>query len=198
VDGCGSLGAVENPRRRVIERRQLEQDTWWGVAGGATRSHQLIADPLSATVVTGALRSVRAPKEPRRILAVLDTHERSHDVRELAFALSKKHGAQLTFTTIVPCCFPWAAGAGIGLPLPSVEELDDEAERVLASALQDIPYGLNVEAVVDRGFGLEALLRRIDLGAHDLVILRRTVTSLLLRYRTASKVIEVRSRSVRT
>ncbi len=144
-------------------------------------------------MVSRGLRSRDTSKKPNRILAVLDTHPRSRDVRELALALSNKYSAHLTFTTTVPPCFPWATCAGISLPLPSAQELDDEARRLLALASQDIAYGLHVMTVVDRGFAVDALLRRIDLGAHDLVVLRRTATSLMLRRRTLTKVIEVTS-----
>jgi hypothetical protein len=77
------------------------------------------------------------------------------------------------------------------LPLPSAEELDSEGERLLALASRDSPRDLPAATVRDRGFAVDALVKRIDVGAHDLVILRRSLISLLLPHRTLSRVIEI-------
>jgi hypothetical protein len=129
----------------------------------------------------------------RRILAVLDAHAQSRTVCKLGISLSEVYEAHLTFTIIVPLCFPWVACAGIPVPLPSIDELEAEADDVLASALRRHGAPLNVKKVIDRGPAVRTLLARIDLGEHDLVVLRRSPTSALLRLRARrrTRIVEV-------
>jgi nucleotide-binding universal stress UspA family protein len=56
-------------------------------------------------------------------------------------------------------------------PVPTEDELVRRAEEVLARAEALVPEDVPVVTVIRRGAAAEAILERIELGGHDLVVM---------------------------
>jgi nucleotide-binding universal stress UspA family protein len=106
---------------------------------------------------------------PHNILVAFDDSPQAWGALEHAAALAGASGAGLTLLTVVhqPRAFvsPYAA------PIPSVEELLQEAEAELAAAVQSLPKELAVKSLALAGDPAHEIVRQSEQGGHDLIVM---------------------------
>ena len=104
------------------------------------------------------------------ILVAVDGSRAAARALEEAIDLARGEGARLTLISVaVPprrlFTPPYA------LPVPSDDQLEEEAVRILERAEALVPDGVPVSTVVRRGSASKAILERIEDGEHDLVVM---------------------------
>jgi hypothetical protein len=109
---------------------------------------------------------------PRRVLAVLECVPSDEAVREQAVAVASECGAYLTLVAVAPLPFRFNPGPYC-IPRVSSEELRAQAAAVLVRAAALVPPDIPLITGVDQGKTADVIARRVESGAHDLVIVRR-------------------------
>ena len=95
---------------------------------------------------------------------------RRSDGHQLTIDLARGEGARLTLISVAASPRILTTGPHIP-PVPTEDELVRHAEKVLARAEALIPEDVPVVTVVRCGPAAEAILERIELGGHDVVVL---------------------------
>jgi nucleotide-binding universal stress UspA family protein len=120
----------------------------------------------------------------RSILVAVDGSECATKALEQAVDIARSEGARLTLISVATrATTPVAAGPFI-VPVPSEEELLEQAQAVVDRAEELVPDGVAVSTVVRQGVAAAEILKRVEDGEHDLVVMgsrgRGAATSLLL------------------
>lgn len=106
----------------------------------------------------------------RSILVAVDGTRAAAKALEEAIDLARGEGARLTLISVaVPPRRLFAPP--YALPVPSNDQLEEEAVQILESAEELVPDDVPVTTVVRRGSAAKAILERIDDGEHDLVVM---------------------------
>ena len=120
----------------------------------------------------------------KRILVAYDGSAHSKRALDVAVDVASAQDAWLTIVTVVHPAIWSALPAPYATPLPSGEELEAAARRLLSQSAALVPAGVPVKTLLAEGSPAKAILERIEVGAHDLVVMgsrgRGAVTSLLL------------------
>jgi nucleotide-binding universal stress UspA family protein len=116
------------------------------------------------------------------ILVAVDGSPAAAKALEQAVDLARGEGARLTLISVA--VRPrWIAGP-YAMPYPTDQDLEEEADRVVARAEALVPEDVPVSTVVRRGPVADAILDRVRDGEHDLVVMgsrgRGSARSLLL------------------
>jgi nucleotide-binding universal stress UspA family protein len=121
----------------------------------------------------------------RSILVAIDGSPPAE--RALAHAIDLADCAHARLTVISCVCAPPPAafiGGGAAAAGEAARAAEPETEAMLAEARERVPGHVSVSTVLSRGPARAAILREIERGNHDLVVLgsrgRGTVRSLLL------------------
>jgi nucleotide-binding universal stress UspA family protein len=106
---------------------------------------------------------------PHSILVAFDDSPHAWRALEHAVALANAAGARLTILSVAqqPRVFVSAYTA----PIPSEEQLLEEAEAALASAVRSVPNDLSVKSVALVGDPADEILRESEQGGHDLIVM---------------------------
>jgi nucleotide-binding universal stress UspA family protein len=104
-----------------------------------------------------------------RILVAVDGSDAATTALGEAIDLARTGGAWLTLISVAdrPRIF---AGPYV-VPVPDEDDLVRQAQKVLARAEALVPEDLPVVTVVERGPAAKAILERIEVGGHDLVVM---------------------------
>jgi nucleotide-binding universal stress UspA family protein len=106
----------------------------------------------------------------RSVLVAIDDSEAANAALSEAIGLARSEGARLTLISVATS--PPILATGPFIPrVPSEDELVRDAEKVLAHAEALVPEDVPVVTLVRRGAAAKAILERIELGGHDLVVL---------------------------
>jgi nucleotide-binding universal stress UspA family protein len=106
----------------------------------------------------------------RSILVAIDESEGANAALSEAIDLARREGARLTLISVAASPRVLSTGPYIA-PVPTEDELVRHAEKVLARAEALVPENVPVVTVVRRGLAAREILKRIELGGHDLVVL---------------------------
>jgi nucleotide-binding universal stress UspA family protein len=106
----------------------------------------------------------------RSILVAIDESEATITALREAIDLARGEGARLTLISVAASPRILSTGPYIA-PVPTEDELVRQAEKALARAEALVPEDVPVVTVVRRGPAAREILRRIELGGHDLVVL---------------------------
>ncbi len=109
----------------------------------------------------------------RRVLAILEG--RGSDDAVLAHALDvvAGSGGYLTVVVLASRPFPCINTGPLCGPSVSGEELWSAAEDTLARAIEQVPASVALLTAVECGRAKAVVRRRVELAAHDLVVIRR-------------------------
>lgn len=110
--------------------------------------------------------------DARRVLAILECASSDEDVLARATAVAAGSGGYLTLVVVVPGQVRFIAGPYC-VPLPSAARRREEAEAALAKAVAKIPVGIPLLTAIEEGTTCEVIARRVEAGAHDLVVVSR-------------------------
>jgi hypothetical protein len=110
---------------------------------------------------------------PRRLLAVLECRPSDDDVRNRAVELASTSGGYLTLVALAPRPSPFAGASPYCLPRVSTEERREHAASALARAASLVPSDVPLLTAVDEGRAVDVIRRRVELAAHDAVVVRR-------------------------
>jgi nucleotide-binding universal stress UspA family protein len=106
----------------------------------------------------------------RSILVAIDDSEAASAVLSEAIDLARGEGARLTLISVA--ADPWNLNTGPYIaPVPTEDERVRYAEEVLARAEALVPEDVPVVTVVRNGPAAKAILERVALGGHDLVVM---------------------------
>jgi nucleotide-binding universal stress UspA family protein len=122
-----------------------------------------------------------------RILVALDGSAHAERALEEAIDLAKMGHGTLTLLTAVPEPSAWLLGGPYAVPV-NLDELRGQIEReydsMLEAAAKTVPDGLPFTTLLVHGHAGPAIVERLKMGEHDLVIMgsrgRGEVRSLLL------------------
>jgi nucleotide-binding universal stress UspA family protein len=105
----------------------------------------------------------------KRILVAVDGSSHARRALDAAIELAEALDSWLTLICVV---VPpgWPATAAVYGALPSGQDLDREARRLLDEAAVLVPDGIPVATVMAHGAPAQAILERIGEGGHDLVV----------------------------
>jgi nucleotide-binding universal stress UspA family protein len=106
----------------------------------------------------------------RSILVALDESDAATTALSEAIDLARAEGARLTLISVAASPRILATGPYIP-PVPTEDELVRHTEKVLARAEALVPEDVPVVTVARRGHAATEILKRIELGGHDLVVL---------------------------
>jgi nucleotide-binding universal stress UspA family protein len=124
----------------------------------------------------------------RRILVAVDGSTHAQRALSEAVDLARLSKASLTVMTVVPDRSGWVLGGSGYVPPVNLEELNAQVQReyeqMLDAAVATGASEVSVEKVLGHGSAAPAILRQIEAGKHDLVVMgsrgRGEVRSLLL------------------
>jgi nucleotide-binding universal stress UspA family protein len=106
----------------------------------------------------------------RNILVALDESPTAQRALSQAADLAEALNARLTLICVTPDLPGYATRAGV-----DVRRLEDEAEAESAAILRDgvasLPEGLPVTTVLKHGHAGEEIVKQVEAGEHDLVVL---------------------------
>ena len=106
----------------------------------------------------------------RSILVAIDGSEAAIEALKQATELARQSDGRLTLISVaVPATQPLVGPYVV--PVPTHEQLEQEAERLVRVAAALVPEGVPVSTVVRHGAAAEAILDRIEHGEHDLVVM---------------------------
>jgi nucleotide-binding universal stress UspA family protein len=103
------------------------------------------------------------------ILVAFDGSRPAEAALDQAIDLARSQGARLTLIGVAVS--PAWVIAGYAPPLPSVQELEAEVQRLLDRAAARVPDDVPVATVVRYGSPAQAILDRVEKGGHDLVVM---------------------------
>jgi nucleotide-binding universal stress UspA family protein len=106
----------------------------------------------------------------RSILVAIDESEGANAALSETIDLARREGARLTLISVAASPRVLSTRPYIA-PVPTEDELVRHAEKVLARAEALVPENVPVVTVVRRGLAAREILKRIELGGHDLVVL---------------------------
>jgi nucleotide-binding universal stress UspA family protein len=106
----------------------------------------------------------------RSILVAVDGSEAAAEALAKAIELARAEGARLTLIAVA-APFRWRFASPYLLPFPTDAELERQADSVVERAAALVPQDVPVATVVRTGPAADAILKRIDDGEHDLVVM---------------------------
>ena len=106
----------------------------------------------------------------RSILVAVDRSQAADAALNEAIDLARAEGARLTLICVA-APLPWQIAAAAYLPLPGEDELEREARETLERAESIVPEGVPVSTALRRGRIAEEILKRVETGEHDLVVM---------------------------
>ena len=106
----------------------------------------------------------------RSILVAVDGSRPSEIALEQAVDLARSAGARLTLISVAELPRWRVSAFPLAVPFPNESELVRHAERVLERAEAAVPEDVPVFTVLRRGSTVREILKRIDAGEHDLVV----------------------------
>jgi hypothetical protein len=118
-------------------------------------------------------RADNGARPARRVLAVLECRQTDAAVCARAVELACESGGYLTLVAVVPRPFPCLFAGWHCVPRVSPEELREQATSELAEAVALIPSDIVLMAAVDEGRAVDVIRRRVEVAAHDVVVVRR-------------------------
>jgi nucleotide-binding universal stress UspA family protein len=108
----------------------------------------------------------------RNILVSVDGSTDSELALNEAIDLAKVSNARLTILTAIVHPPSWAySGINAGAAQQVAGELEQEAKQILRDAEQRVPQEISVTTVLSSDPVRQALLKRVDEGQHDLVVM---------------------------
>jgi nucleotide-binding universal stress UspA family protein len=137
----------------------------------------------------------------RDVLVVIDGSARSSVAVGEASTLARTHNARMTLLCVQPAGLRWLSmftGAPpLCLPRPSEGQLDQASREDLDQAIARVPTEIPLTTILSREPPRSALLKAIEKGSHDVVIIgtRRDIRIprscyLLIHVRTANSAFE--------
>jgi nucleotide-binding universal stress UspA family protein len=108
----------------------------------------------------------------RRVLVVLECRPSDDAVLTRAGEIAAASGGYLTLVVVAPRPFPFVCPGPYCAPRVSPDELRRHAAQTLARAAALVPPGVPVIAALDSGRTKDVIRRRVEVAAHDLVVVR--------------------------
>jgi hypothetical protein len=118
-------------------------------------------------------RADSGARRARRVLAVLECRPTDSLVCVRAVELACASGGYLTLVAIVPRQFPCLFAGWHSVPSVSRDELREQARSKLAEAVALVPSDIVLIAAIDEGRTVDVIRRRVEVAAHDVVVVRR-------------------------
>jgi nucleotide-binding universal stress UspA family protein len=106
----------------------------------------------------------------RSILVAVDGSPAATRALEQAVDLARSAGARLTLISVADLPRWRFSGFPLAVPFPNEAELAREAEQIVERAEALVPEDVPVSTVVRRGPVLREILKRIEAGEHDLLV----------------------------
>jgi nucleotide-binding universal stress UspA family protein len=106
----------------------------------------------------------------RSILVAVDGSPAAAHALEEAVELARAEGARLTLISVAEAPRWGFSGFPLAVPFPNEAQLLRDAEQVVDRAEAQVPEDVPVSTVVRRGSIVKEILKRIDAGEHDLVV----------------------------
>ena len=106
----------------------------------------------------------------RSILVAVDGSPAAAAALMQAIDLARAEGARLTLISVA-APVRWQVAAAPYVPLPREDELEREARETLDRAEALVPEGVPVSTALRRGRVAEEILKRVEAGEHDLVVI---------------------------
>jgi nucleotide-binding universal stress UspA family protein len=113
---------------------------------------------------------VQEDKMFRSILVAVDGSPAATGALVHAIDLARAEGARLTLISVAACP-RWLVAASPYVPLPTQDELDRRAQDALERAEALVPEDVPVSTAFRRGSIAEEILKRVECGEHDLVVM---------------------------
>jgi nucleotide-binding universal stress UspA family protein len=107
----------------------------------------------------------------RSILVAVDGSRAAAKALEEAVDLARSERARLTLISVAELPRWRFSGFPLAVPFPDEGQLVREAESIVQRAEELVPDDVPVSTVVRRGPVAQAILKRIETGEHDLVVL---------------------------
>lgn len=106
----------------------------------------------------------------RSILVAVDGSPAATKALEEAVDLARSTSARLTLISVADLPRWRFSGFPLAVPFPNEADLVNEAEQIVARAEALVPEDVPVSTVVRRGPVAKEILKRIETGEHDLVV----------------------------
>jgi nucleotide-binding universal stress UspA family protein len=106
----------------------------------------------------------------RSILVAVDGSRAATNALEEAVDLARSEGARLTLISVAELPRWRFSGFPLAVPFPDEAAFVREAERIVEQAEVLVPEDVPVSTVVRRGPVAKAILKRVETGEHDLVV----------------------------
>ena len=106
----------------------------------------------------------------RSILVAVDGSRAAAHALEEAIELARAEGARLTLISVAEAPRWRFSGFPLAVPFPNEAMLLREVEEIVERAEEQVPEDVPVSTVVRRGSIVNEILKRIDAGEHDLVV----------------------------
>jgi nucleotide-binding universal stress UspA family protein len=106
----------------------------------------------------------------RSILVAVDGSRAAAHALEEAVELARAEGARLTLISVAEAPRWRFSGFPLAVPFPNEAQLLREAEEIVERAEAKVPEDVPVSTVVRRGSIVNEILKRIEAGEHDLVV----------------------------
>ena len=107
----------------------------------------------------------------RSILVAVDGSQASRSALAQAVDLARSEGSRLTLISVAEPLRWRFSVFPLAVPYPDEAELARQAERIVDQAEALVPEGVPVSTVVRRGSAVREILKRVEDGEHDLVVL---------------------------
>jgi nucleotide-binding universal stress UspA family protein len=106
----------------------------------------------------------------RSILVAVDGSRAAAHALEEAIELARAEGARLTLISVAEAPRWRFSGFPLAVPFPNEAMLLREAEEIVERAEAQVPDDVPVSTVVRRGSVVHEIVKRIEAGEHDLVV----------------------------
>jgi nucleotide-binding universal stress UspA family protein len=106
------------------------------------------------------------------VLAVLECRGSDDAVRTRAVEVAERSGGYLTLVCIAPRPGPWLNAGPYCTPRVSPDELRANASATLSRAAALVPSDVPLLTAIDEGRPASVIRRRVEVAAHDLVVVR--------------------------
>jgi nucleotide-binding universal stress UspA family protein len=106
----------------------------------------------------------------RSILVAVDGSRAASTALEQAVDLARSERGRLTLISVAELSRWRISGFPLSVPFPNESELVRVAEEILERAEALVPEDVPVSTVVRRGSAVKEILKRIETGEHDLVV----------------------------
>jgi nucleotide-binding universal stress UspA family protein len=104
------------------------------------------------------------------VLVAVDGSRAAAHALEEAVELARAEGARLTLISVAEAPRWRFSGFPLAVPFPNEAMLLREAEEIVERAEEQVPEDIPVSTVVRRGSIVNEILKRVDAGEHDLVV----------------------------